>query len=37
MVAVTCCFLSGYAFDKYSIDQNDLPEAAQSFLKEFFY
>ncbi|MDE6017351.1 MAG: PepSY-like domain-containing protein [Muribaculaceae bacterium] len=36
MVAVICCFMSGYAFDKYSIDRNDLPEAAQSFLKEFF-
>lgn len=31
-----CCFMSGYAFDKYSIDRNDLPDAAQSFLKEFF-
>lgn len=36
MVAVMCCFMSGYAFDKYSIDRNDLPDAAQSFLKEFF-
>lgn len=28
--------MSGYAFDKYSVDRNDLPEAAQSFLKEYF-
>ncbi len=36
MVAVMCCFMSGYAFDKYSVDRNDLPEAAQAFLKEYF-
>lgn len=30
------CFFSGYAFDKYSVDRNDLPEAAQQFLSEFF-
>lgn len=36
MMAVMFCFISGYAFDKYSIDRKDLPEAAQSFLKEHF-
>ncbi len=36
MVADMCCFMSGYAFDKYSVDRNDLPEAAQAFLKEYF-
>ena len=36
MVAVMFSFMSGYAFDKYSIDRNDLPEAAQNFLKEYF-
>ncbi|MDE7409585.1 MAG: PepSY-like domain-containing protein [Muribaculaceae bacterium] len=29
-------FLSGYAFDKYSINRNDLPEAAQKFLTTYF-
>ncbi|MDE6560032.1 MAG: PepSY-like domain-containing protein [Muribaculaceae bacterium] len=36
IVAVMFSFMSGYAFDKYSIDRNDLPEAAQNFLKEYF-
>lgn len=36
MVAVMFSFMSGYAFDKYSIDRNDLPETAQNFLKEYF-
>lgn len=35
-VALMACFFSGYAFDKYSVDRNDLPEAAQQFLSEFF-
>lgn len=36
IVAVVFSFMSGYAFDKYSIDRNDLPETAQNFLKEYF-
>lgn len=36
MVAVLFSFMSGYAFDKYSIDRKDLPEAAQKFLTEYF-
>lgn len=36
IVAVLFGFVSGYALDKYSLDRNDLPEAAQSFLKEYF-
>lgn len=28
--------VSGYAFDKYSIDRNDLPESAQQFLTTYF-
>lgn len=36
VIAVVFSFTSGYAFDKYSIDRNDLPEAAQTFLTEFF-
>lgn len=36
IVAVVFSFMSGYAFDKYSIDRNDLPETAQNFLKEHF-
>lgn len=36
MVAVIFSFMSGYAFDKYSIDRNDLPDAAQKFLTEYF-
>ena len=36
MIAVMFSFMSGYAFDKYSIDRKDLPEAAQKFLIEYF-
>lgn len=36
MLALMLGFLSGYAFDKYTIDRNDLPEAAQNFLKDYF-
>ena len=36
VIAVVFSFTSGYAFDKYSIDRNDLPEAAQTFLTEYF-
>lgn len=35
-VAVIFGFMSGYAIDKYSVDRNDLPEAAQKFLTEYF-
>lgn len=28
--------ISGYAFDKYSLDRNDLPEAAREFLEKHF-
>ena len=36
VIAVVFSFTSGYAFEKYSIDRNDLPEAAQTFLTEYF-
>ncbi len=36
MMALIVGVMYGYAFDKYSIDRNDLPEAAQEFLKEYF-
>lgn len=36
MMALVMGFMSGYAQDKYSIDRNDLPVAAQTFLKEYF-
>ncbi len=36
ILTVMFSFISGYAFDKYSVDRNDLPEAAQTFLKEYF-
>ena len=35
-LALIACFLPGYAFDKYSIDRNDLPVAAQQFLTDYF-
>lgn len=35
-VAVFLGVMSGYALDKYSVDRNDLPEAAQNFLAEHF-
>ncbi|MDE6696459.1 MAG: PepSY-like domain-containing protein [Muribaculaceae bacterium] len=36
MIAVIATTLSGFAFDKYSINREDLPEAAQSFLTQYF-
>ena len=36
MIAAVMTILSGYAFDKYSIDRKDLPEAAQQFLSTYF-
>ena len=36
IIALTFGFMSGYAFDKYSINRNDLPENARNFLKEYF-
>lgn len=36
MVAVMFSFISGYSFDKYSIDRKDLPETAQKFLTDYF-
>ena len=35
-VIVALCSAMGFAFDKYSIDRNDLPQAAQDFLTEHF-
>lgn len=36
IVAVICTFFSGYAQDKYTINRNDLPQAAQKFLTDYF-
>ncbi len=36
MMALIVGVMYGYAFDKYSIDRNDLPEADQELLKEYF-
>ena len=36
LMAVLAFSLQGMAFDKYSIDRNDLPQAAQDFLLEHF-
>lgn len=36
MVVVMFGITSCYAFDKYSLDRNDLPDAAQKFLTEYF-
>lgn len=36
IVAVICTFMSSYAQDKYTINRNDLPEAAQKFLTDYF-
>ncbi|MDE7350211.1 MAG: PepSY-like domain-containing protein [Muribaculaceae bacterium] len=36
MLAMMMTVMSGYAFDKYSINRNDLPEAAQQFLPTYF-
>ncbi|MDE7345307.1 MAG: PepSY-like domain-containing protein [Muribaculaceae bacterium] len=36
LFAVIMTAMSGYAFDKYSINREDLPEAAQQFLTTYF-
>ncbi len=36
IVALFTTVLTSFAFDKYSVDRNDLPEAAQQFLTEYF-
>ena len=36
MFVAVMTVMSGYAFDKYSIDRNDLPEAAREFLTTHF-
>lgn len=36
MLIAVMTVVSGYAFDKYSIDRNDLPESAQQFLTTYF-
>ncbi len=36
IVVLFTSVLTGFAFDKYSLDRSDLPEAAQSFLSEYF-
>ena len=36
MLAMMMTVMSGYAFDKYSINRDDLPEAARQFLTTYF-
>ncbi|MDE5848823.1 MAG: PepSY-like domain-containing protein [Muribaculaceae bacterium] len=36
MFAMIMTVMSGYAFDKYSINRDDLPESAQQFLTTYF-
>lgn len=36
MVAVIFSFMAAYSQDKYTVSRNDLPVAAQNFLKEYF-
>ena len=36
MLAMIMTVMSGYAFDKYSINREDLPEAARQFLTTYF-
>ncbi|MDE6649081.1 MAG: PepSY-like domain-containing protein [Muribaculaceae bacterium] len=36
ILAAIFTVMSGYAFDKYSVNRDDLPEPAQAFLKEYF-
>lgn len=36
IIAMVMTIMPGYAFDKYSIDRKDLPEAAQQFLTTYF-
>ncbi len=36
IAAMMLGIMSGYAFDKYSVDRNDLPVEAQKFLDDYF-
>lgn len=36
LIAVVISTATAFAFDKYSVDRNDLPQAAQEFLNEHF-
>lgn len=36
ILAAVICSISASAFDKYSLDRNDLPESAREFLTEHF-
>lgn len=36
MITLVMTAMTGFAFDKYSIDRDDLPEAAQQFLTTYF-
>lgn len=36
MLAMIMTVMSGYAFDKYSINREDLPESARQFLTTYF-
>lgn len=36
LLGMVMTVMSGYAFDKYSVDREDLPEAAQQFLTTYF-
>lgn len=36
IVILLSSVFTSFAFDKYSVDRNDLPEAAQDFLTEYF-
>lgn len=36
LIALVMTAMTGFAFDKYSINRNDLPEAAQQFLTTYF-
>ncbi len=36
IVMLLLCTMSGFALDKYTLDRNDLPQAAQDFLTEYF-
>lgn len=36
MLAMMMTVMSGFAFDKYSVDRSDLPEAAREFISTYF-
>ncbi len=36
IIAILFCSMSSFAFDKYSVDREDLPKAAQEFLTKHF-